>query len=62
MFRVAICDDNNDFIEYEKDLVCRFLSESNGQGNSTSDSASDRTDMRPSLPQNSAMDSDEAQL
>ena len=27
MFRVAICDDNNDFIEYEKDLVCRFLSE-----------------------------------
>ena len=29
MFRIALCDDNQAFLEYERELICRFMTECN---------------------------------
>lgn len=29
MFRIALCDDNQVFLEFERDLICRFMTERN---------------------------------
>lgn len=29
MFRIALCDDNQAFLEYERELICRFMTERN---------------------------------